>query len=80
VRISDQKKEQILRLIAEGEHLDVQDLEAFYRWIDNSYEGLEFHPLYKQRFEEYCRSSRDSPCARIYVGVWMLRLALRDAS
>lgn len=80
MRIFDQKKEQIAKLIAEGENLNLQDFEAIYRWIDESYEALEFHPLHKRRFDEYCRSSSDSRSARIYVGVWMLRMALEDSS
>jgi hypothetical protein len=80
VTISDPEKEQILRLIAEGENLDLQDLEALYRWIDDAHEALGFHSVHKQRFDEYCRSSSDSNSARIYLGVWMLRLALEEAS
>lgn len=80
MRISDQEKEQILRLIAEGENLNLHDLEALYRWIDDSHEALGFNPLHKQRFDDYCRSSCDSNSTRIYVGVWMLRLALEEAS
>ena len=80
MRISDAKKRQIMNLIAEGENLNVLDLEAFYRWVDDAYEALGFDPLQKERFDEYCRSSSDSHCARVFVGVWMLRLALEDAS
>jgi hypothetical protein len=80
VRLSDEEKDHILRLIDEGETLDVHDLEALYRWIDASYEALGFYPLHKQRFDQYCRSSADTYAARIYVGLWMLRLALDEAS
>jgi hypothetical protein len=80
VKISDQKREQISRLITEGENLNLQDLEALYRWIDDSYEALEFSPIHRRRFDDYCRSSFDSNSARTYVGVWMLRLALEEAS
>jgi hypothetical protein len=78
--MSDRKKEQISRLITEGENLNLQDLETFYRWIDDSYEALEFCSVHRRRFDDYCRSSSDSHSARIYVGVWMLRLALEEAS
>ena len=74
--ISEQTREQLLDLIARGENLNVKDLTAFYRWIEDSYEALKFHPVQRQRFEEYCRSSCDSDFMRIFVGVWMLRLAL----
>jgi hypothetical protein len=79
VRIPDREIEQILRLIAEGESLNLRDLEAFYRWVDDSYNALGFHPLQQQRFDEYCRSSSDTTPTRIYAGVWMLRLALGEA-
>jgi hypothetical protein len=80
VRISDAKKEQIMNLIAEGGNLDHGDLEAFYRWVDDAYEALGFDPLHAKRFDEYCRSSSDAYSARVFVGVWMLKLALEDAS
>jgi hypothetical protein len=76
VRIPDQKTKPILRLIVEGQNLDPTDLEAFYRWAHDSYEALRFDPLQQQRFDEYCRSSCDSASVRVYVGVWMLKLAL----
>jgi hypothetical protein len=79
VRISDANKAQIVNLIAEGESLNLGDLEAFYRWVDNAYEALRFDPLQANRFDEYCRSSSDFN-SRLFVGVWMLRLALEDAS
>jgi len=80
VRISHEEKDQLLRLIAEGENLDIDDLEALYRWIDDSHEALAFHPLQKQRFDEYCRLSPNSNFARTYMGVWILRFALEEAS
>jgi hypothetical protein len=80
VGISDAHRAQITNLIAEGENLNVLDLEAFYRWVDDAYEALGFDPLQKERFDEYCRSSSDLFSARVLVGVWMLRLALEDAS
>jgi hypothetical protein len=69
-----------MNLIAEGENLNLLDLEAFYRWVGDASEALEFHPLQKERFDEYCRSSCDSHCARVFVGVWMLRLVVEDTS
>lgn len=79
MRIPDRKAEQILRLIAEGRGLNPTDQEAFCRWVHDSYEALGFDPFRQRRFDEYCRSSSDSNSARIYVGVWMLRLALEEA-
>lgn len=76
VTISAKQRAQILELIARGENLNVRDLEAFYHWIDDSYKALKFHALQQQRFEEYCRSSSDSDFMRIFIGVWILRLAL----
>jgi hypothetical protein len=76
MRISEQSKTKIQRLIDEGEGLDPFDLEAFYRWTQNSYEALSFHPLQQQRFDKYCRGSSDSKSMRIYVGLWMLKQAL----
>jgi len=78
--ISYKKKEQLGRLADEGENLDPLDLEAFYRWMHTSYRALGFHPSQQQRFDTYCRSSGDSNAMRIYVGVWILRLSLADAS
>jgi hypothetical protein len=63
-------------LISEGENLNPIDLEAFYRWVHDSYEALGFDPLQQQRFEEYCRSSNDSISMRVYVGLWILKLTL----
>jgi len=80
VRISDQDKQKILSQISEGENLDLHDMEALYRWMADSHEALQFNPLHRKRFEEYCRSSCDSNSARVYVGIWILRLALAEAS
>lgn len=44
--------------------------------MDDSYEALRFDPLYKQRFDEYCRSASDRNPVRIYLGTWMLKLAI----
>lgn len=78
VRISDEKKKQIIRLIKQGESLTIQDSQAFQNWMRDSHEALEFHPLQKERFDRYCRFSCDSDSTRLYVGVWMLRLAVED--
>jgi len=77
MKIPDKKREEIMRLIADGENLDPLDLGNFYVWIHESFEALGFHPFQQQRFDEYCRSSGDSTSMRIYVGVWVLKLTLR---
>ena len=74
--ISERAKTQIIQLIAEGEGLDPLDLEAFYSWMESSYEALEFDPVQQERFDEYCRSSCGYASMRLYVGVWMLKQAL----
>lgn len=79
MKVSDTNTAQIMNLIAEGENLNLLDLEAFYRWVGDAFEALGFDPLQKERFDEYCRSSSDSQCERVFM-VWMLRLALEDAS
>lgn len=76
--MSEQAKTQLIGLIDEGERLDPFDLEGFYRWLQASYEALGFHSLQQQRFDEYCRSSYDSTCMRLYVGVWTLKQALYE--
>lgn len=78
--ISHKKRQQLSRLVTEGENLDPVDLEAFYRWVHTSYEALGFRPSQQRRFDEYCRSSSDTYAMRIYVGVWILRLSLVDIS
>ena len=74
--ISEQAKTQLIQLIAEGECLDAHDLEAFYSWVEASYEALEFDPVQQRRFDEYCRSSYGYASMRLFVGVWMLKQAL----
>ena len=78
--ISEQAISQLIRLIDEGEALNPFDLVAFYGWLEASYEALEFHPVQQRRFDEYCRSSHDSPSMRRFLGVWMLKLALDEVS
>jgi hypothetical protein len=78
--ISDQAKSQVIRLIDEGESLNPFDLESFYNWVEASHEVLEFHVVQQRRFDEYCRASYDSPSMRLFVGVWILKLALEEAS
>ena len=78
VKISRANRERIFKLIGEAETLDLLDLEAFYRWVNDSYEVLEFDPLHQQRFNEYCRSSCDSNLMRVFIGVWILKLALGE--
>ena len=78
---SEQVKTRLIGLITEGESLNPHDLEAFYRWMEASYEALEFNSLRQEMFDEYCRSCCDSSSMRLYKGVWMLELALKgDAS
>ena len=55
LKISEQVKDTIIRLIDEGRGLDSVDLESFNRWVQTSYEALEFNPSQQQRFEKYCR-------------------------
>jgi hypothetical protein len=78
--ISQQNKTQIIRLIAEGECLNVYDLEEFYGWMEASYEALKLNPRLRNRFDEYCRSSCDSTSLRVCAGVLMLKDALNDDS
>jgi hypothetical protein len=78
VEISRANRERVFKLISDGETLDLLDLEDFYRWVNDSYEVLEFDPLHQQRFDDYCRSSCDSNLMRVFIGVWILKLALGD--
>ena len=73
--ISEQAKTDLIGLIYEGETLDPFDLEAFYSWVEASYEALMFDPVQQERFAEYCGSSCDSTSMRL-CGVWMLKQAL----
>ena len=73
MRISGQASLQLIKLINEATGLDPHDLETFYRWVQASYEALEFDPVQQRRFDEYCRSSHDSSIMRLLVGTWMLR-------
>ncbi len=74
--ISEQAYTEIMQLIQEGETLDASDLEAFYSWIESSYEALEFDPVQQERFDDYCRSSGGYASVRLYTGVWLLKQAL----
>ncbi len=80
MRISEQKRKQLCRLIAEGENLDLQDQDAFCRWVHTSYKALWFNPSQQRAFDEYCRSSFDFCAMRIFVGVWILRLSLEEST
>ncbi len=73
--ISEQAYTKIIQLIQEGESLDALDLEAFYSWVEASYEALMFDPVQQERFAEYCGSSCDSTSMRL-CGVWMLKQSL----
>jgi hypothetical protein len=79
MRISEQAKSQVIRLIDDGESLDPFDLEAFYSWMQASHEALGFDTIRQQRFDKYCCSSVDCTSMRLYVGVWMLKQALSNA-
>ena len=74
--ISEQANAEIIRLITEGECLDPNDLEGFYRWAKASYESLELNPLQREWFDEYCRSCCDSTSVRLYKGLMILEHAL----
>ncbi len=74
--VSEQAYTEIIKLILEGESLDALDLEAFYGWIESSYEALEFDPVQQERFDDYCRSSGGYASVRLYIGVWLLKQAL----
>ncbi len=76
MKMSGQANAEIIGLIAEGECLDPNDLEGFYRWVQDSYEALESDPLQRKRFDEYCRSSCDSTSVRLYKGGWILKQSL----
>ena len=79
MRGPEQARARIVQLIDEGRSLfDSLDLEAFERWVQASYEALEFDPWEQQRFEEYCRSSSDTSFMRLFVGVWILGQSLRS--
>ena len=71
---------QIIRLIAEGECLNIYDLEEFYSWMEASYEALKLNPWLRKRFDEYSRSSCDSTSLRVCAGVLMLKEALSGDS
>ncbi len=73
--ISEQAKTHLIELLYEGETLDAFDLEAFYGWVEASYQALMFDPVQQERFAEYCGSSCDSTSMRL-CGVWMLKQAL----
>ena len=79
MRISEQAKMNVTRLIHEGESLNPLDWEEVDRWMQASYESLGFHRVQQERFDEYCRSSDDSTSMRLYVGVWMLKLSIIGA-
>ena len=77
VRISEQDRAEIHRLIKEAETLAASDSEAFFRWLQASQEALSFDPLQEQRFEEYCRTSWGTRReTRVRTAVRMLKQAL----
>lgn len=54
------------------------DLESFYHWTQDAYEALRHSPLEQRRFDECCRSSYDSTTMRLYLGVWLLKLSMKE--
>jgi len=77
MRISEQAKIQMLRLIDEGSSLNPFDLETFNRWMQATYEALQSDSVQQQRFDEYCRSSCGVTYSkRLRCGVSMLKQAL----
>jgi hypothetical protein len=81
VGISEQAKAKIIRLLAEGDCLNTNDLEGFYRWVHASYKSLGFDTVQGDRFAQYFGSSCDSISMRLCKGLWMLKQALDgDAS
>ncbi len=76
MKMSEQANAEIIGLIAEGECLDPNDLEGFYRWVQDSYEALRLDPVQQERFDEYCRSSCNSTSVRLYKGGWVLKQSL----
>ncbi|MDQ7785453.1 MAG: hypothetical protein RDU20_21395 [Desulfomonilaceae bacterium] len=78
--ISSEKREQIVKLIAQGENLDLRESEPFTEWMEDAYEALRFLPFLQQRFHECCRSSRRSNFAKVCLGVLVLRLVIGESS
>ena len=76
MRISEQVRRQVIKLIDEAPGLEPLDLETFTRWVQASYEVLAFDRWQQQRFGEYFGSSTDSSSMRLAVGVWLLRRSL----
>jgi hypothetical protein len=77
MKISEQERRQILRLIDEGDSFAHYNVGAFYRWSQASYEALQFDRVQQQRFDEYCRSSCGlTSSLRLNFGVRILRQVL----
>ncbi len=68
----------IADLIEVAAILNPFDLESFYHWIQDAYDALAHDPVQQQRFDECCRSSYDSTTMRLYLGVWLLKLSLKE--
>ena len=81
MRISNQGKTRILRLIDEGYSLDHCDAGAFHLWSQASYDALKFDSVQQQRFDEYCRSSAGLTAGvRRNVGVRILEQVICKAA
>ncbi len=77
MKIPELTKTQIVRLIDERSSLHPFDVEAFHRWMQVTYETLQFDRVQQQRFDEYCRSSCGvSSSMRLRSGVSILKQAL----
>ena len=78
MRIPAQTKTQIIRLIEEGSSLHPSDLEGLQRWMQATYEALQFDSMQQMRFDQYCRSPSTfaSSIIRMRCGVSMLKQAL----
>jgi len=78
MKIPAQTMMQILQLIDEGSGVHPSDLESLHRWVQATYETLQFNSVQQQRFDDYCRSSCTftSSSTRLRCGVSMLKQAL----
>jgi hypothetical protein len=79
MRISEQAKTQIIRLIDEGQNLDPLDLREVDRWARASHEALKFDPVHQAKFDEYCCVPWGPASMRVCLGLWMLKQPLLAA-
>ena len=77
MKIPEQTRIHLLRLIDEGTSLHPSDSEALQRWLEATHEVLQFDSVQQQRFTEYCLSSSGFTSGkRLRYGVSMLKQAL----